>query len=136
MYDQVKILIVDSDSNAREALRDVLEVEGFAAVSAAPGSESRLMVRGDVPCIVLLNKMGEPKTGLDYVKLAEHEQYLLGIALEVMNAANGPDEEEAVELAPASLPFMQMIEDRRAFQLSVARRNGSRPVAASMQLAG
>jgi CheY-like chemotaxis protein len=83
---QLNVLIVDPDVDARECLRDLLEAEGYATMSAPPGTEALYMVRQtDAPCIVLLNKIGTARTSLQHLAVLEHEQDVLMVALDVLN---------------------------------------------------
>ena len=122
MQEQLNILIVDRDADARECLRDLLEVEGYAAMAAPPGSEALHLVRGaDVPCIILLNSIGRPRTGLEQMALLEQETYLLEVALSVLNGASeGPTAVRLTNGDPS--PSKETLEERHLFQLAMTER--------------
>jgi CheY-like chemotaxis protein len=84
MDQQFNILIVDRDTNARESLRDLLETEGYFSSATSPEEAPDLLQSAEGPCIVLLHTLGSPKNGLQHLAVLEHEQYLLGIAWDVL----------------------------------------------------
>jgi CheY-like chemotaxis protein len=122
---QMNVLIVDADADARESLRDLLEAEGYAAMSAPPGREALYIIRqADVPCIVLLNKIGTAHTSLQHLAVLEHEQDMLMVALEVLNESTGIDAkltDDDPTPACACLVDHRML-DRRAFQHALNAR--------------
>jgi CheY-like chemotaxis protein len=122
---QMNVLIVDRDVDARECLRDLLEAEGYAAMSAPPGTEALHLVRqSDAPCIVLLNKIGTAQTSLQHLAVLEHEQDMLMVAVDVLNQNGAQDvarTDNDPEPACACLVDHRMV-DRRAFQQALNAR--------------
>ena len=49
------ILVVDDDTDSREALRDLLDVCGYRVRTAANGSEALAMIAAAVPALVLMD---------------------------------------------------------------------------------
>jgi CheY-like chemotaxis protein len=125
MTKQLNVLIVDPDVDARECLRDLLEAEGYAALSAPPGPEALHLVRqADVPCLVLLNSIARPETALQYLAVLEHEQDMLLVALGVLNESGGQSVEATdndPSAACACLIDYRMV-NRRAFQKALNAR--------------
>ena len=71
------ILITDDDDRCREALRDIMEPEGFRTLLASCGEEALDIVRdGDVD-LVLLDMHMPTLTGLETLQLARQMKALL-----------------------------------------------------------
>lgn len=49
------VLVVDDDPAIREAVRDVLELEGIAVDTAIDGADALAKVDAQLPCLVLLD---------------------------------------------------------------------------------
>lgn len=126
MNDQVNVVVIERDTESRESLRDLLEVGGYSAV-AMPSSWAarRFMRHSKTPCIILLNKIGSPKNGLQYLALAEHEEYLLSIALKVMNEKR---EETIAAARDAPQSIEEQIAVRREHQRAAAEMMRKRPI--------
>lgn len=65
----LSVLIADDDPSAREALRDIVEPEGFRTLLAADGEEAVDMVRVTTVHIVLLDMHMPKLTGLEVLQL-------------------------------------------------------------------
>jgi CheY-like chemotaxis protein len=63
------ILITDDDSNSREALRDVLQIEGFRTVVASCGEEAVDVVQVTPVHLVLMDMHMPTLSGLDTLRL-------------------------------------------------------------------
>jgi CheY-like chemotaxis protein len=64
------ILITDDDHNCREALRDVMEPQGFHTLLASSGEEALDIVREAPVHLVLLDMHMPTLTGLETLRLA------------------------------------------------------------------
>ena len=64
------ILIADDDGNCREALREIMEPEGFRTLLASCGEEALDIVRDGVVHLVLLDMHMPTLTGLETLRLA------------------------------------------------------------------
>jgi CheY-like chemotaxis protein len=64
-----RILITDDDDQARQALRDIVEPEGFKTVLAASGEEAVDIVRDSDVHLVLLDMFMPTLTGLETLEL-------------------------------------------------------------------
>ncbi|HUT09227.1 MAG TPA: response regulator [Thermoguttaceae bacterium] len=76
MADRTKtVLVVDDDPDARDFLTTVLEDNGYAAVTAADGTEAIAMIQQQPPDLVALDITMPEKSGVAvYRKLKEDEQ--------------------------------------------------------------
>jgi CheY-like chemotaxis protein len=63
------ILIADDDTSCRQALRDIMEPEGFSTLLASSGEEALDIVRGSVVDLVLLDMHMPTLTGLETLQL-------------------------------------------------------------------
>ncbi|MEW6249942.1 MAG: response regulator, partial [Planctomycetota bacterium] len=65
MADDAKtILVVDDDPDARDYLATVLRDNGFAAVTAADGTEAMLAIEQSAPALVTLDITMPEKSGV------------------------------------------------------------------------
>jgi CheY-like chemotaxis protein len=71
------ILIADDDDRCREALRDIMEPEGFHTLLAASGEEAVDIVRGAAVHLILLDMHMRTLTGLETLQLARQINALL-----------------------------------------------------------
>ena len=71
------ILITDDDDRCREALRDIMEPEGFHTLLASSGEEALDIVRGGVVHLVLLDMHMPTLTGLETLQLARQINAML-----------------------------------------------------------
>ena len=82
------ILIADDDDRCREALRDIVEPEGFQTVLASSGEEALDIVRGAVVHLVLLDMHMPTLTGLETVQLVRQINALLPAILVTADASD------------------------------------------------
>jgi CheY-like chemotaxis protein len=71
------ILIADDDSQSRDALRDIMEPEGFRTLLASSGEEAVDIVRGRPVDLVLLDMHMPTLTGLETLLLVRQINALL-----------------------------------------------------------
>lgn len=60
------VLIVDDDQGIREALKELLEIEGYTVDTASSGHEGLAYLRGKTPKLVLLDLMMPGMGGLEF----------------------------------------------------------------------
>lgn len=65
---QIKILVVDDDTNLRETLAELLEMEGYATAQAANGQECVEMVEREFFNLILMDYNLPDETGLNLIK--------------------------------------------------------------------
>jgi len=64
-----RILIIEDETDLRDTLCDLLELEGFEVVSAANGHEGlAVLERGDPPCLILLDLMMPVMNGWEFLE--------------------------------------------------------------------
>jgi len=62
------VLVVDDDTDTREAMKSVLELHGYSVVTAADGSEALVRLRNGLkPCLILLDLMMPGMDGFQFV---------------------------------------------------------------------
>jgi len=71
------ILIADDDRNSRDALRDIMEPEGFEMLLASSGEEAIDIVRGQAVHLVVLDMHMPTLTGLETLLLVRQINSML-----------------------------------------------------------
>ena len=75
------VLITDDDSGSREALRDIMELEGYRTLLASNGEEALEIVREDSVHVALFD-MNMPKlSGLETLELVRQINAILPVIL-------------------------------------------------------
>ena len=70
-----QILIVEDEPDARETLKDLLEMEGFAAAGAANGKEAfAWLAEHGPPCMILLDLMMPVMNGWQFLELLQAQR--------------------------------------------------------------
>lgn len=74
-----RILIVEDEPDAREALKEILEIEGFNVVTAENGREGLALLKTvEEPCLILLDLMMPVMNGWEFLEaLRRQEQHVL-----------------------------------------------------------
>lgn len=68
-------MIVDDEADLRETLKDLLEIYGYAVITASNGREAlELLKRQDVPCLVLLDLMMPVMNGWEFLEALQAER--------------------------------------------------------------
>jgi len=80
------ILITDDDRESREALREIIQPEGFQTLTAASGEEAIDIVRGQPVHLVLLDMHMPTLTGLETLQLVRQFRDALPAILVTGNA--------------------------------------------------
>jgi chemosensory pili system protein ChpA (sensor histidine kinase/response regulator) len=87
MSDPPLVMIVDDDEQIREALRDVLEHEGFAVVEAANGHEALTYLTTHPPPAVVLFDLSMPvMDGWELAQRLRSDARTAGIPMIVLTA--------------------------------------------------
>ena len=82
------ILVVDDDPDIREALCELLEDEGYRAVSASNGKEALVYLSSkERPCIILLDLMMPIMDGWEFRRLQKNDARWSKIPVVVITAA-------------------------------------------------
>ncbi len=81
-----RILIVEDHPTMREAMRLVLEGEGFDIEEASDGNQALEAVRGGPPDLVLLDMNVPGTTGSDLLAALKHDPVTSGVRVIVVTA--------------------------------------------------
>jgi two-component system, chemotaxis family, chemotaxis protein CheY len=87
------IFIVEDDQQIREALREVLELEGYAVSVASDGKQAleylRSIAFNAYPSLILLDLMMPVMNGWDLLRILEKDSALQKIPVVVLSASGG-----------------------------------------------
>ena len=93
------VLVVDDEEDVREALRDVVEMEGCSAILAASAHEAIKILEQHKPCLIILDLMMPGMNGAEMLTLLRHDEKLA--ALPVLMSTSAPSRAPAgVALLP------------------------------------
>lgn len=84
------ILIIEDERDARESLRQLLQLEGFHATTAENGKVGLEMIQNDQqPCLILLDLMMPVMNGWQFLEALnnDHQHVLRSVPLIVISAA-------------------------------------------------
>lgn len=83
------VMIVEDDSEIRETLKEIIELEGYTVYTAPDGKKALEMLRNaqDRPCLVLLDLMMPVMNGWELLELREQDVLLATIPVVVVSAA-------------------------------------------------
>ncbi|HEX9296448.1 MAG TPA: response regulator [Polyangiaceae bacterium] len=84
----MSIVVVDDDDDVRDAVREILQLEGYATEGAANGEEALNLLRTSSarPCLILLDLMMPVMDGWEFLTLIDEEPGLHGIPVAIMSA--------------------------------------------------
>lgn len=97
-----RILLVEDDEGNREALKELLEVEGYSVSTAAHGAEALALLRrgGEPPGLILLDMMMPVMNGSEFRQVQKSDPALCDIPVVLMSAgARLNDEATALGVA-------------------------------------
>ena len=98
----MKVLVVDDDYSVLDAMKDILEDEGYEVSVAANGLEAlKELARGPRPCVILLDLMMPVMNGWEFREKQLEDVGLAAIPTIIVTAHNKP-EVSAEELRAAS----------------------------------
>ena len=98
----MKVLVVDDDYAVLDALKDILEDEGYEVSVAANGLEAlKQLSRGPRPCVILLDLMMPVMNGWEFREKQLEDDGLAAIPTIIVTAQNKP-EVSASELKAAT----------------------------------
>jgi CheY-like chemotaxis protein len=85
-----RVLVVEDDETAREALREMLKHAGYDVTTAANGREALdLLTSAPRPCVVLLDLMMPVMSGWQVLEALEQRGALSDLAVVAVSAATG-----------------------------------------------
>lgn len=92
------VLVVEDEADVREALREIIEYEGFQVVEAANGKEALDYLRKNTaPCLVLLDLMMPVMNGFDFLAAVKREPTLHQVSVLILSAAARDKLDEAMK---------------------------------------
>lgn len=88
--ERLSVLVVDDDIDIRETLREVIEAEGFGAVTAEDGHAALSLLRAGLrPSLVVLDLMMPSLNGWDVLHAIRRDPALADLPVAVISAAGG-----------------------------------------------
>ena len=98
----MKVLVVDDDYAVLDAMKDILEDEGYEVSVAANGLEAfKELAQGPPPCVILLDLMMPVMNGWEFREKQLEDEGLAAIPTIIVTAHNKP-EVNAAELKAAT----------------------------------
>ncbi len=80
------VLVVDDDRDICEAMQTVLELEGYAVVTAADGAEALAWLRAGVrPCMIVLDLMMPKMNGVQFREAQQQDPAIRAIPVVVLS---------------------------------------------------
>jgi CheY-like chemotaxis protein len=81
------VLIVEDEADAREALSEILEIEGFEVATASHGAEAwQYLQDSPPPCLIILDMMMPVMDGRQFRALQLQDPWLAKIPVVVISA--------------------------------------------------
>jgi CheY-like chemotaxis protein len=81
------ILVVDDDEDTRDAIRQVLEAEGYKVAIAANGQQALELLRsGSIPALIMLDLMMPVMSGEEFVDKQRRDPTLARIPVVILTA--------------------------------------------------
>jgi CheY-like chemotaxis protein len=84
-----RVLVVDDESDIRQAVAEILADEGYQVAGASDGEEALAKVRAFHPQVVLLDLMMPGMSGWDFLRAQQGDPELRGIPVIVLSALGG-----------------------------------------------
>lgn len=80
-----RVLLVDDDADAREAVSEELTARGYEVVPAGGGEEAlRLLAGGPAPCVVLVDLLMPSMDGAEFLARMRQDPRLAGLPVVVL----------------------------------------------------
>ncbi len=135
---EVKVLILEADSRARESMSSYLGSEGYSPLTAATGSKAREMLATNVPAVVIADVEGDSMAGFDICAFIKSDERLRHVHVILVTSSAYPSDYANAHAVGATIcmakPFKQeklgqMVKllappKRLAADKSAARTNG------------
>jgi DNA-binding response OmpR family regulator len=94
----VRVVVVDDDTDTRDSLKVLIELDGYSVHTAATAEEARQLVRSHEPECVILD-LGLPgESGIDLAACLRAD-FGSGMVMIVLTGSSDPDEHMAAEAA-------------------------------------
>jgi CheY-like chemotaxis protein len=82
-----RILVAEDDPALREALRDVLALIGYAALTVSDGTQALAAARADPPDLIILDHLMPGLDGLSVLRALQADPRLKGIPVILLTGA-------------------------------------------------
>jgi CheY-like chemotaxis protein len=92
------VLVVDDEQDIRDTLREVVEMGGCSAITAANGADALRMLATCRPCLVILDLLMPVMSGEEFLDVVRGQPELAG--LHVLISTSAP------ERAPPGVPVL------------------------------
>jgi CheY-like chemotaxis protein len=120
---KAQVLVVDDDQGVREAMTELLQIEGFAVIAAANGRDALELMKVENPSLVLLDLVMPVTNGWEFLRYRKAQPSLAKIPVIVTSAvidraagaqAEGADE---VLLKPVNIEKLMNLVKRYTFKI-------------------
>jgi CheY-like chemotaxis protein len=129
---KASVLVVDDDRDAREAITELLQVEGFTVLAAANGREALDLLKVENPSVVLLDLMMPVISGWEFLRHRKKQPELAKIPVIVTSAvidrATAADAEGVDEflVKPINIDKLVTLVKRLSAQVEYQSAHGAR----------
>src|SRR4051812_23576179 len=97
---QRSVLVVEDDRDIREALSDLLEMEGFKVYTAGNGKEALSVLKEiSSPCVVLLDLFMPVMSGFEFLTAQSHDHIIATIPVIIVSAVADDPKARAKSIA-------------------------------------
>lgn len=101
---QQHILVIEDDSDIRETLRQILEVQGYQVTTASHGREGlEALEHGLRPNLILLDLMMPVMNGWEFLTVRKERDELTQIPIVILSAVRNPEQQSGL----AGYPFVK-----------------------------
>jgi two-component system phosphate regulon response regulator PhoB len=97
-FDGTRILVVEDHPTMRDAMRLVLEVEGFTIEEASDGDTALEMVRADPPALVFLDLNIPGVSGTEVLRALKGDPKTAGVSIIIVTATGEEGRERVIQL--------------------------------------
>jgi len=108
---EVKVLILEADSRARESMSSYLGSEGYSPVCAASGAKAREVLATSVPAVVIADVEGDSMAGFDICAFIKSDERLRHVHVILVTSSAYPSDYANAHAVGATIcmakPFKQ-----------------------------
>ena len=97
-FDGTRILVVEDHPTMRDAMRLVLEVEGFSIEEASDGETALQMVRADPPALVFLDLNIPGVSGTEVLRALKGDPKTAEVSIIIVTATGEEGRERVIQL--------------------------------------
>ncbi len=107
------VLVLDDDHDVAQAIKELVEEQGYRAIYASNGREALAMLEKERPCLMLIDIFMPVMNGVEFLRAIKSNSRLAGIPRVVMTAANdqmiGVKEDVSVLYKPVDFESLKRI---------------------------